>query len=200
MLSPPSRFLRARKFEVHGAYAQFTSAEDWRREERVGETYDDFPVDDFVFTTKVYPQWTGRRDRAGLPVYVFKISGLTKEAIAAYNADDTRLSSRMVALYEVRRRSEIGDAEGGRGWLTLFPCQHMVQFVLPFCSSVPHSNQDTPISATTTSPSLRSSRSWSQPAHPNLLSPVVDISHVSLGRFWALRPVPLSLASPRAAR
>ncbi|KAK4701898.1 hypothetical protein P7C70_g4329, partial [Phenoliferia sp. Uapishka_3] len=137
------RFLRARKFDVAGAYEQFTSSEKWRREAHVAETYDDHPVPEFKETEKVYPQWTGRRDKAGLPVYVFKINGLTKDAINKYNAQPERLDVRMIALYE-----------------------HMVQFVLPFCSSVPHSHQEVPISATTT---------------------IVDISDVSLSRFWALR-------------
>ncbi|KAL8287506.1 hypothetical protein RQP46_003364 [Phenoliferia psychrophenolica] len=148
--TPPShdeptllRFLRARKFDVEGAVLQFTTAEKWRRDEKVGETYDEFPVPEFRETEKVYPQWTGRRDKAGLPVYVFKISGLTKEAINAYNKEPERLTPRMVALYE-----------------------HMVQFALPFCSSCPRSHEETPVSATTT---------------------IVDISNVSLSRFWGLR-------------
>lgn len=39
-----SRFLRARKFDVPGAFAQFTTAEKWRKEEHVAETYDEFSV------------------------------------------------------------------------------------------------------------------------------------------------------------
>lgn len=53
-------------------------------------------------TETVYPQWTGRRDKAGLPVYVFKISGLTKEVINKYNSEPDRAGPRMIALYEVR--------------------------------------------------------------------------------------------------
>ena len=73
---------------------------------------------------------TGRRDKAGLPVYVFSVRALTKDAINKYTHGQTeeRLSTRMIALYE-----------------------HMVQFALPFCSDVPHPHQETPVSATTTS-------------------------------------------------
>lgn len=42
----------------------------------------------------------------------------------------------------------------------------MVQFVLPFCSAVPHAHEETPISGSAT---------------------LVDISGVSLQRFWALK-------------
>lgn len=42
----------------------------------------------------------------------------------------------------------------------------MVQFVLPLCSAVPHEHQETPVSGCAT---------------------LVDISGVSLQRFWALK-------------
>ncbi|KAM0751229.1 CRAL/TRIO domain-containing protein [Meredithblackwellia eburnea MCA 4105] len=138
------RFLRARKFEVDGAYTQFTSSENWRASHAVPTLYDDFPVSDFTFSQTVYPQWTGRMDKSGLPVYVFKVGDLSKERIKEYDlAGEKKLEQRMIVLYE-----------------------HLVQFVMPFCSSVPHKHQETPISATTN---------------------IVDISNVSLSRFWALR-------------
>lgn len=67
----------------------------------------------------------------------------------------------------------------------------MVQFNLPFCSSVPHNHQETPISATTTSKFLALT-TFLMVASPNfdlsyLAAIVVDISGVSLARFWALR-------------
>ncbi|BGP18165.1 hypothetical protein JCM10213_009008 [Rhodosporidiobolus nylandii] len=138
------RFLRARKFDVPGAYAQFTSAEDWRKNEKVAELYDNFPLDEFEQARSLYPQFTGRRDNAGLPVYVFKVGALSKEQTDEYvKVDNKRLEQRMVALYE-----------------------HMVQFVLPFSSAIPHAHQETPISGCAT---------------------IVDISNVSLRRFWQLK-------------
>lgn len=87
--------------------------------ENVAATYDEMNVDEFmeaqksglhvlsldgeadeVVACRVYPQWTGRRDKNGLPLYVFKISDLTKEAINHYNQDPKRLVPRMIALYE----------------------------------------------------------------------------------------------------
>ncbi|GAA6030249.1 hypothetical protein JCM8097_009009 [Rhodosporidiobolus ruineniae] len=138
------RFLRARKFDPAGAFAQYTSAEDWRRLERIDELYDNFPLDEFEQARRLYPQWTGRRDKAGLPVYVFKVGALKNSDTDAYvKAGQQRLEQRMVALYE-----------------------HMVQFVLPFCSSLPREHNETPISGCAT---------------------IVDISNVSLRRFWQLR-------------
>ncbi|GAA5984531.1 hypothetical protein JCM5350_004750 [Sporobolomyces pararoseus] len=137
------RFLRARKFDLDGAYSQFTSAENWRKENKVDELYDSFDLNEFNKAARLYPQWTGRRDKSGLPVYVFKVSSLTKKATDEYAKDPERLNPRMIALYE-----------------------HMVQFVLPLCSSVPHAHEEVPVSGCAT---------------------IVDISNVSLMRFWQLK-------------
>ena len=104
MLPTPSRFLRARKFDVQGAYAQFTSAEDWRRTEQIDQLYDSFSLPEFEMARQLYPQWTGRRDNSGLPVYVFEVATLTKEKTDPYSKDSSRLEPRIVALYEVRGR------------------------------------------------------------------------------------------------
>ncbi|GAA5977139.1 hypothetical protein JCM10908_004869 [Rhodotorula pacifica] len=137
------RFLRARKFDIQGAYAQFTSAEDWRRSEQIDVLYDTFSLAEFEMARQLYPQWTGRRDNSGLPVYVFEVGSLTKDKTDPYSKDGSRLEPRIVALYE-----------------------HMVQFVLPLCSAIPHAHQESPISGCAT---------------------LVDISGVSLQRFWALK-------------
>ncbi|GAA5906573.1 SEC14 family lipid-binding protein [Sporobolomyces salmoneus] len=137
------RFLRARKFDLEGAFTQFTSAEDWRKANKVDELYDSFDLSEFNQAARLYPQWTGRRDKSGLPVYVFKISSLSKKATDEYVKDPERLNPRMIALYE-----------------------HMVQFVLPLCSSVPHAHSEVPVSGCAT---------------------IVDISGVSLMRFWQLK-------------
>ena len=40
-----SRYLRARKFDVQGAYGQFTDTEKWLKEQRVDELYENFDVE-----------------------------------------------------------------------------------------------------------------------------------------------------------
>ncbi|GAA5825264.1 hypothetical protein JCM11251_006911 [Rhodosporidiobolus azoricus] len=138
------RFLRARRFEPAGAFAQFSSAQDWRKSAKVDELYDTFSLEEYDMARALYPQWTGRRDKAGLPVYLFKVGALTKDKTDKYiKATNERLDERMVALYE-----------------------NMVQFVVPICSSTPHEHNETPVSGCAT---------------------MVDISGVSLKRFWDLK-------------
>ncbi|CDR44450.1 hypothetical protein NBRC10512_000053 [Rhodotorula toruloides] len=137
------RFLRARKFDVNGAYEQFTAAEDWRKGQRVDELYDTFPLDEFEMARELYPQWTGRRDKQGLPLYVFEVGALTRQKTDSYAKASSRLEPRMFALYE-----------------------HMLSFVLPLASDTPHPHPETPISGSST---------------------IVDVSNVSLRRFWNLR-------------
>lgn len=44
-LTSTRRYLRARKFDVAGAYGQFTDTEKWYKENRIEELYDHFDVD-----------------------------------------------------------------------------------------------------------------------------------------------------------
>lgn len=97
-----SRFLRARKFDVEGAFQQFTNTENWRREKQIDKLYAEFDVNELDHARSVYPQWTGRRTRAGLPLYEFKVGTLTKDVVNEYSkVGQERLDLRMAALSEV---------------------------------------------------------------------------------------------------
>lgn len=41
------RFLRARKFDVEGAWAQFKDTEDWRKENKIESLYANIGVDSY---------------------------------------------------------------------------------------------------------------------------------------------------------
>ncbi len=45
MLTWSRRYLRARKFDVKGAYGQFTDTEKWLKEQKVEELYEHFDVE-----------------------------------------------------------------------------------------------------------------------------------------------------------
>lgn len=128
------RYLRARKFVPAEAYKQFKDTEDWRSENNLDKLYETIDVNEYDQSRRLYPQWTGRRDKRGIPLYVFEISHLDNKAIAAYQSNtDSKLPAnskvpikmlRLFALYE-----------------------NLCRFVLPLCSTIPdRPHPETPIS------------------------------------------------------
>ncbi|KAJ5104577.1 hypothetical protein NUU61_001924 [Penicillium alfredii] len=133
------RFLRARKFDVEGAWGQFKDTEDWRRDNSIESLYENIRVDSYEAARRMYPQWTGRRDRRGIPVYVFEIRHLNSKEMAAYNSTmstgtpDTHKSSTVPARL-----------------LNLFALyENLLRFVMPLCSSLSRPNPETPIVTST---------------------------------------------------
>ncbi|KAG6860752.1 hypothetical protein C0995_007870 [Termitomyces sp. Mi166 len=121
------RFLRARGFALSPAQKQFSSAEKWRKEHAVVNLYNTFDPVEFEAAKRFYPRWTGRRDKNGLPLYVYRLASLAplQKELDAVPAE--RRYQRIIALYEL-----------------------MVRFALPLCSDLPHSSSPTPITSTTT--------------------------------------------------
>ncbi|KAK4050357.1 cytosolic factor, phosphatidylinositol/phosphatidylcholine transfer protein [Microbotryomycetes sp. JL221] len=119
------RFLRARKFDLTGAFKQFKETEDWRRTKHMDELYDTFSVEEFIEAQSVYTAWTGRRAKDGSPLYVYKIGTLTKEKIATYSADSSRLDPRLMVLMEA-----------------------LPAFTMPLCNACSRPDMSTPIDST----------------------------------------------------
>lgn len=130
------RYLRARKFVPKDAFAQFKETEDWRAENKLDDLYETIDVEDYERTRRLYPQWLGRRDKRGLPLYLFEVSHLDHKAVAAYQShvdskSDAPKSSkvpikmlRLFALYE-----------------------NLCRFVMPLCSAVStREHPETPVS------------------------------------------------------
>ncbi|KAI0350345.1 CRAL/TRIO domain-containing protein [Trametes cingulata] len=122
------RFLRARRFDPQKAMKQFADAEAWRKKHNVDALYATFPVDEFESARRFYPRWTGRRDKNGLPVYVYRIASLTgPQQKELFSTPPERRYQRIVALYEA-----------------------MTRFVLRLCTHLPHRTQPTPVTSVTT--------------------------------------------------
>ncbi|KAH9917953.1 CRAL/TRIO domain-containing protein [Fomitopsis serialis] len=121
------RFLRARRFDPAKALKQFQDAEAWRKQHRVDTLYATFDPDEFESTRKFYPRWTGRRDKNGLPVYVYRLASLAPIKSELDAVPPPRRYQRIVALYET-----------------------MTRFVLRLCSHLPHATAPTPVSSVTT--------------------------------------------------
>ncbi|KAF9891219.1 hypothetical protein FE257_004783 [Aspergillus nanangensis] len=152
------RFLRARKFEIDGAWGQFKDTEDWRKENAIEELYENIEVDSYDAARRMYPQWTGRRDRRGIPVYVFEIKHLNSQNMAAYNSTMSTAS----ATAETHQSSKVPQR-----LLRLFALyENLLNFVMPLCSQLPRPNPETPIVTSTN---------------------IVDVSGVGLKQFWNLK-------------
>ncbi|KAK5945478.1 hypothetical protein PMZ80_002683 [Knufia obscura] len=152
------RYLRARKFDVQGAYGQFTDTEKWLKEQHVEELYEHFDVDFFERARLMYPQWTGHRDRRGIPIYVFEIKGLDSKAVDKYQKEATSYKAKLPKHKNLDTLPKL---------LPLFALYHnLLNFILPLCSSLERPRPEVPVTNSTN---------------------IVDIQGVSLRQFWNLK-------------
>ncbi|KAJ6263110.1 hypothetical protein Dda_1669 [Drechslerella dactyloides] len=157
------RFLRARKFDVPSAVQQFSDTEAWRQETKIEQLYDTIDVQEYEQARSVYPQWTGRRDRRGIPVYLFKVSHLNSKTMDAY-AKSTSSHKK-----DKEKESSAGSSKSKTPdrLLRLFALyEAMTQLTLPLCSVLPRDHPETPVDSTNN---------------------IVDISNVGLKTFWNLK-------------
>ncbi|RMZ80514.1 hypothetical protein DV737_g2905, partial [Chaetothyriales sp. CBS 132003] len=152
------RFLRARKFDVAGAIGQFTDTERWLKEQRVEELYEHFDVDSYERARLVYPQWTGRRDRRGIPIYVFVIKDLDSKNVSSYQKESQKYKESLPKHKELKTPAKM---------LPLFALYHnLLHFVLPLVSTLERPNPEVPVTTSTN---------------------IVDVSGVGLAQFWNLK-------------
>ncbi|TPX08515.1 uncharacterized protein E0L32_010002 [Thyridium curvatum] len=151
------RFLRARRWVVLDAYKQFKETEDWREANQLDVLYDSIDLDAYEQSRRLYPQWTGRRDRRGIPLYLFEIRHLDSKTIANYEKTAEATYSRAHT-----------DGKTPPKLLRLFALyENLTRFAQPLCTELTdrdHSN--VPITLSTN---------------------IVDVSQVSLKQFWNLK-------------
>ncbi|KAF2202998.1 CRAL/TRIO domain protein [Delitschia confertaspora ATCC 74209] len=128
------RFFVARTENSDGAVEQFKEAVEIRNSINDIAAYENISVRDYEATRKLYPHWSGRRDKRGLPIVLFDIGDLDKAALTEYNklrdmpvskeGDMPNLIQRTVAFHDTFTR-----------------------FILPLCSSIQNrQNPEIPIS------------------------------------------------------
>lgn len=151
------RFLRARRFNVQDAYKQFADTEDWRKANHLDQLYETIDLDHYEETRRLYPQWTGRRDRRGIPVYVYEVKHLNSKTMAAYEK----------SAVETKTKAQ-SDGKTSPKLLRLFALyENLTRFVMPLCTVLTdRENASTPITQSNN---------------------IVDISGVGLKQFWNLR-------------
>ncbi|KAF2623475.1 CRAL/TRIO domain-containing protein [Macroventuria anomochaeta] len=127
------RFLRARRFVPQDAFKQFKDTEDWRKDQNIVDLFETIEVEEYEQTRQLYPQWLGRRDKRGIPLYLFEVAPLNSKNISAYEKAlaKARTTSPKVATKNLR----------------LFALyESLTRFVTPLCSMVKRPHPETPIS------------------------------------------------------
>ncbi|KAJ7134303.1 CRAL/TRIO domain-containing protein [Mycena epipterygia] len=121
------RFLRARSWDPAAAVKQFSDSDAWRRKHDVDRLFATFDADELETSRRFYPRWTGRRDKNGMPVYVYHLASMNSAIQKELSAvAPERRYQRIIALYEA-----------------------MIKFIMPLCSFLPHPTQ-TPITCVVT--------------------------------------------------
>ncbi|KAI8631937.1 CRAL-TRIO domain-containing protein [Xylariaceae sp. FL1651] len=151
------RYLRARKWVPQDAYGQFSETEKFRSANEIELLYDSIDIDSYEASRKLYPRWTGRRDKRGIPIYVFQIRHLDSKAVADYEKSTETTYSKAKT-----------DGKTPPKLLRLFALyENLTRFVQPLSSEcTDRKHPETPITLSTN---------------------IVDISHVSLRMFWNLK-------------
>ncbi|KAK5199284.1 hypothetical protein LTR96_003345 [Exophiala xenobiotica] len=152
------RYLRARKFDINGAIGQFTDTEKWLKTERVDELYNHFDVETYERARLMYPQWTGHRDKRGIPIYVYSIKGLDSKNVSKYQKESQSYKDSLPYHKTLPTPAKL---------LPLFALyQNLLNFVLPLVSTLERPNPEVPVTNSTN---------------------IVDITGVGLTQFWNLK-------------
>ncbi|KAJ0161076.1 SEC14 cytosolic factor [Colletotrichum tanaceti] len=152
------RYLRARRWVPEDALAQFKDTEDWRAANDIDVLYETIELDAFEQSRRLYPQWLGRRDKRGIPVYLFEVKTLDNKTISNYEklGKDSSFSKAKF------------DGKTPAGMLRLFALyENLTRFTQPLSTQLQdREHRDSPITLSTN---------------------IVDISGVSLKQFWNLK-------------
>ncbi|KAL0933488.1 sec14 cytosolic factor [Colletotrichum truncatum] len=157
LFSSYSRYLRARRWVPEDAFTQFKDTEDWRVASDIDTLYRTIELDAYEESRRLYPQWTGRRDRRGIPLYLYEIRHLDNKTIANYEKSGKESFSKAK-----------WDGKTPQGLLRLFALyENLTRFTQPFSTQLQdRQHPDAPITLSTN---------------------IVDISGVSLKQFWNLK-------------
>lgn len=108
--------------------------------------------------TTQYPQWTGHRDKRGIPIYVYVIKGLDSKHVSRYQKESEAYKKASPSHRKLDTPAKL---------LPLFALYHnLLNFVLPFVSTLERPNPEIPVTNSTN---------------------IVDISGVGLTQFWNLK-------------
>ncbi|MCJ1385898.1 hypothetical protein MMC17_009022 [Xylographa soralifera] len=104
------RYLRARDFAPQAAFKQYNATVIWRKKLALDEMYRMAEISHFEAIRRLMPQWTGRRSRYGVPIFVYSVSKTRPEDLLTTSKKDPSLSS------------------------VFLPAEYSTQFVQPLCA------------------------------------------------------------------
>lgn len=105
-----------------------------------------------------YPQWTGHRDKRGIPIYVYVIKGLDGKNVSKYQKESQSYKDSLPYHKTLSTPAKL---------IPLFALyQNLLNFVLPLVSTLERPNPEVPVTNSTN---------------------IVDISGVGLTQFWNLK-------------
>ncbi|KAI1818648.1 CRAL-TRIO domain-containing protein [Poronia punctata] len=79
-----TRFFAARSGDPQAAFEQFKEAVGIRKSANHIPIYANIDISDYEATRKLYPHWSGYRDKRGLPICMFDIAALNGATMADY--------------------------------------------------------------------------------------------------------------------
>ncbi|KOS20581.1 SEC14 cytosolic factor [Escovopsis weberi] len=153
------RFLRARRWVPADAVAQFAETEAWRKANDIDVLYRTIDHQIYEQSRRLYPQWTGRRDKRGIPLYIYEIRSLDSKTISHYEYQGSSTTFTQAKT----------DGKTDPGMLRLFALyENLTRFNHPFCTQLvaDREHPDVPITMSTN---------------------IVDVSGVGLKQFWNLK-------------
>ncbi|KAK1447369.1 CRAL/TRIO domain-containing protein [Colletotrichum melonis] len=152
------RYLRARRWVPEDALTQFKDTEAWRAANDIDVLYQTIELDAFEQSRRLYPQWLGRRDRRGIPIYLFEVQKLDSKTVATYEKLGKESTFSKAKF----------DGKTPAGMMRLFALyENLTRFTQPLSTQLrDREHRDAPITLSTN---------------------IVDISGVSLKQFWNLK-------------
>ncbi|KAF7586322.1 hypothetical protein BBP40_009069 [Aspergillus hancockii] len=76
------RYFKAGRLNIQRSLRQLQDAAEFHRKNHAFRMYEGIRIQAFEETRKLYPHWTGRRDKRGLPILMFDMAHYTSEALA----------------------------------------------------------------------------------------------------------------------
>jgi hypothetical protein len=116
-----SRYLRARSYSPPAAFKQYNATVEWRGKIQLDDLYGNAEIEHFEALRRLFPQWTGRRDRRGVPIFAYRVAKIKHEDLQSTAKKDPSLSS------------------------VFLPAEYSTQFVQPLCAKL-HTDKAMPCS------------------------------------------------------